>query len=89
MAHDIWELLTEVQLAVNLGASMGEETDPSLVAVGDLKLVLMAIFGIKGNKRLGVVKPTALILNLGKEDTTTFQSDVDIKLPYGWLNDQN
>ena len=47
------------------------------ISVGDLKLLLMAVFQIKGNKRLGVSREI--------EDHIS-QATVDMKLKYGWFN---
>lgn len=57
MAQDIWDFLTEVQGEVDARAQIPAEIHAYSISVGDFKLVLMAIFGVKGNKRLGVPKP--------------------------------
>ena len=47
-----------------------------MIAVGDVKVVLMAIFKIKGNKRVGIART---------KDSK--QANKYFKL--GWLNDKN
>lgn len=57
MATDIWEFLSEVQKTIDMRAMIPTEIHAHSVPVGDFKIVLMAVFGIKGNKRIGILKP--------------------------------
>ena len=45
-----------------------------MVQLGDVKLFLMAILGVTGNKRLGLSRPT---------------NSARFELPYGWLDENN
>jgi hypothetical protein len=45
-----------------------------MVQLGDVKLFLMAILGVTGNKRLGLSRPA---------------NSARFELPYGWLDENN
>ena len=67
--EEVWTLLQEARSGTGADA-MAEP----LVCVADAKLYLLAILGIKGNKRTGLKAPPQLPHTV---------------LPYGWLNDNN
>lgn len=57
-------------------------------AVGDVKVVLMAIFSIKGNKRMGI-QPTAQTAS--EEVVSEYYQSLSLKNPlqFGWINNHN
>ena len=72
MQNDItteFKMIEEIWLCLLEGI---KSIPPQMVQVGDVKLFLMAIFGVSGNKRLGLDKP----------HITERTQD----LPYGWVD---
>jgi len=61
--------------------SQKKTTKKQVISVGDTKLFLMAIFGIRGNKRLG--RDEDGLIEFQNQHSTEDQ------LPYGWLNQDN
>ena len=74
---ELWDVLSKIYKIIKNVKPQEEESNfdiDSKVSVSDLKVFLMAIFAIKGYKRI--------IL-----DNTIIKSDNLNSLPYGFLND--
>lgn len=74
---ELWDVLSKIYKIIKNVKPQEEESNfdiDSKVSVSDLKVFLMAIFAIKGYKRI--------IL-----DNTIIKSDNQNSLPYGFLND--
>ena len=67
--EEIWLCLLESARSLSM-----EMVAPQMVQLGDVKLFLMAILGVTGNKRLGLSRPT---------------NSARFELPYGWLDENN
>lgn len=68
---------------------MNETNENKEATVGDIKIVLMAIFSIKGNKRIGIQPSYNDLINqdiVSEYQQTT--SPRQMCLPFGWINDQ-
>lgn len=76
LANEIWQCLLEIQTETN--------GDREHATVGDIKLFLMAVFGIKGNKRLGIDRPLPSFPTA--DNNASVQTETIVKLSYGWLN---
>lgn len=50
LVQTIWDILLETS---DLSMQGKIDAKPNIISVGDLKVFLMAVFSIKGNKRLG------------------------------------
>ena len=84
LSEEMWNFLKECQLQAAHGhvmnpllfqsPSLQQDDEPERIAVGDLKLFLMTIFSITGNKRMGV------------SNFNTNRSNQE-PLTYGWIND--
>jgi hypothetical protein len=57
--------------------------DEERAAVGDIKVFLMAMLGVKGNRRLGVEGTKPII---GNEELLAVEPP---NLQYGWLNEDD
>ena len=53
-----------------------ERSEDDIALVGNIKVILMAIFQVKGNKRMGV-------------DAADRNDETDVPLAYGWINGSN
>lgn len=62
-----------------------ELVDLTDAAVGDVKVVLMAIFSIKGNKRMGIQPPHGAA---GVDVQAEYSQNLNLKSPlqFGWIN---
>lgn len=73
---------------MELPEAMSEQLKRDEASVGDIKVVLMAIFSIKGNKRMGISPSHSDQLNQEIESEyhqTSPQKQAG--LPFGWIND--
>lgn len=73
LVREIWHYL------IAMSKLTAKDTQEAAVNVGDTKLFLMAILGIKGNKRMGLEKT--------EEEASELQLDKS-EFAYGWINKQ-
>ena len=73
LVREIWQYLRAMSQLTT------KDSDEAAVNVGDTKLFLMAILGIRGNKRMGLEKTD--------EEAHELQLDKN-EYSYGWINKQ-
>lgn len=89
--NDLWGYLVDCQEIKAIKS--GDQGQDQLPSVGDVRLLLMAVFSIKGSKRLGIDATSSLGASGSQVIDVKIQAMqrdiIDESLPFGWFNDQN